>query len=305
MDFVEQIKTAKPELSANSIKTYNVILKKLYRDVFGDTTTPNTDNFQNVARIMAHLKDAAIQTRKTKLSAVMVLAPTPEYREQISADIIESKKQTDRSVMTEKLEASEITPEQMRTVSAALKQDAAALFKKATLTPKNIQDIQNHIIVSLYHGHIAPRRAIDFTEMVLVPTDKATENYLDMKGSKFVFNKYKTSGTYGTQEIAIPAALKKIIKKWIPLIPEGTNHLLFNTNREPLTNVTLNQRLTELFGPGRGVNSIRHLYLTQNHSETIRGEDTLSADMRAMGSSIRQARAYIKINSQQQNLTTI
>ena len=296
MDFVEQIKTAKPELSANSIKTYNVILKKLYRDIFGDTTTPNTDNFQNVARIMAHLKDAAIQTRKTKLSAVMVLAPTPEYRAQISADIIESKKQTDRSVMTEKLEASEITPEQMRTVSAALKQDSAALYKKATLTPKNIQDIQNHIIVSLYHGHIAPRRAIDFTEMVLVPTDKATENYLDMKGSKFVFNKYKTSGTYGTQEIAIPAALKKIIKKWIPLIPEGTNHLLFNTNREPLTNVTLNQRLTELFGPGRGVNSIRHLYLTQNHSETIRGEDTLSADMRAMGSSIRQARAYIKVN---------
>jgi len=296
MDFADEIKTAKPELSANSIKTYNVILKKLYRDIFGNTTTPNTDNFQNVARIMAHLKDAPVQTRKTKLSAVMVLAPTPEYRAQIAADLVESKKQTDRSVMTEKLEASEITPEQMRTVSAALKQDAAALYKKSSLTAKNVQDIQNHVIVNLYHGHIAPRRAIDFTEMVLVPTDKATENYIDMKKSKFVFNKYKTSGTYGTQEITIPAALKKIIKKWIPLIPEGTNHLLFNANREPLTNVTLNQRLTEIFGPGRGVNSIRHLYLTQNHAETIRGEDKLSADMRAMGSNINQARSYIKIN---------
>lgn len=296
MDFADEIKTAKPELSANSIKTYNVILKKLYRDIFGNTTTPNTDNFQNVARIMAHLKDAPVQTRKTKLSAVMVLAPTPEYRAQIAADLVESKKQTDRSVMTEKLEASEITPEQMRTVSAALKQDAAALYKKSSLTAKNVQDIQNHVIVNLYHGHIAPRRAIDFTEMVLVPTDKATENYIDMKKSKFVFNKYKTAGTYGTQEITIPAALKKIIKKWIPLIPEGTNHLLFNANREPLTNVTLNQRLTEIFGPGRGVNSIRHLYLTQNHAETIRGEDKLSADMRAMGSNINQARSYIKIN---------
>jgi len=117
-----------------------------------------------------------------------------------------------------------------------------------------------------------------------------------MKKSKFVFNNYKTSGTYGTQEIAIPAALKKIIKKWLPLIPEGTNHLLFNANREPLTNVTLNQRLTEIFGPKRGVNSIRHLYLTENHAETIRGEDNLSADMRAMGSNINQARSYIKIN---------
>jgi hypothetical protein len=297
MDFADEIKTAKPELSANSIKTYNVILKKLYRDIFGDTTTPNTDNFQNVARIMAHLQDAPVQTRKTKLSAVMVLAPMPEYRAQIAADLVESKKQTDRSVMTEKLEASEITPEQMRTVSAALKQDAAALYKKSSLTAKNVQDIQNYVIVNLYHGHIAPRRAIDFTEMFLVPTDTATENYIDMKKSKFVFNKYKTAGTYGTQEIAIPAALKKIIKKWIPLIPEGTNHLLFNANREPLTNVTLNQRLTEIFGPGRGVNSIRHLYLTQNHAETIRGEDRLATDMRAMGSNINQARSYIKINS--------
>jgi len=72
---------------------------------------------------------------------------------------------------------------------------------------------------------------------------------------------------------------------------------LFNANREPLTNVTLNQRLNEIFGAGRGINSIRHLYLTQNHSETIRGEDKLSADMRAMGSNINQARSYIKINS--------
>jgi hypothetical protein len=135
--------------------------------------------------------------------------------------------------------------------------------------------------------------------MVLKPTDKETENYIDMKKSKFVFNKYKTASAYGTQEVVIPPALKKILKKWIAMIPDDVNYLLYNSKREPLTNVTLNQRLNEIFGPTKGVNSLRHYYLTQNHSDTIRGEDKMAADMIAMGSNINQARSYVKVNQRE------
>jgi len=89
--------------------------------------------------------------------------------------------------------------------------------------------------------------------------------------------------------------LKKIIKRWIKLIPDDVDYLLFNSKREPLTAVTLNQRLNEIFGPTKGVNSLRHYYLTQNHADTIRGEDRLAEDMRLTGSNIANARAYIKI----------
>jgi integrase len=131
--------------------------------------------------------------------------------------------------------------------------------------------------------------------MVLKAEDPDTENYFDLRKSKFVFNKYKTAAAYGTQEVAIPPALKKILQKWIKHIPDGVEYLLFNSKKEPLTAVTLNQRLNEIFGGPKGINSLRHYYLTQNHAETIRGEDRLADDMVQMGSKISQARNYIKV----------
>ena len=296
MDFTEQIKTARPNVSASTIKTYNTLLKTTYKKVFGETKTPDIDNFKNVEAILHHTKNESLQTRKTRLSAIMALAPMPEYREQIYKDALELKKTTNKSEMTEKLEAAEITPEEMKQVVSNLKTNAKALNHKTKLTMANLQEIQNYVIISLYHGHIPPRRAIDFTEMVLKPTDKATENYIDMDELKFVFNKYKTASTYGTQEIDIPPKLEKILKKWIAIIPDDVNHLLFNAKRESLSNVTLNQRFNEMFGGPKGINSLRHYYLTQNHSDTIRGEDKMAADMVAMGSNIAQSRSYIKVN---------
>ena len=296
MDFTDLLKTAKPTASASTIKTYNSVLKTIYEKVFGETKTPDIDNFKNVEAIIRHTKNDLLQTRKTKLSAIMALAPMPEYREQIYKDALEHKAITNKSEMTEKLEAAEITPEEMKQVVSNLKTNAKALNKKSELTMRDIQEIQNYVIVSLYHGHIRPRRAIDFTEMVLKPTDKATENYIDMDELKFVFNKYKTASTYDTQEFDIPPKLEKILKKWIAIIPDDVNHLLFNSKREPLSNVTLNQRLNDIFGPKKGVKSLRHYYLTQNHSDTIRGEDKMAADMVAMGSNIAQSRSYIKVN---------
>jgi hypothetical protein len=299
MDFTDLLIAAKPAAKPNTIKTYNTVLKTIYKKIWGETDTPDIDNFKNLEAVFRHTKDDPLQTRKTKLSAIMALTPMPEYREQIFKDAQQHKKLTEASVMTEKLEAAEIKPDEMASVVTRVKTNADALNKKTELTMRDLQEIQNYIIVSLYHGHIPPRRAIDFTEMVLKAEDPDTENYIDMRKSKFVFNKYKTASAYGTQEVAIPPALKKILKKWIAMIPDDVEYLLFNSKREPLTAVTLNQRMNEIFGPTKGVNSLRHYYLTQNHAETIRGEDKLAAEMTAMGSNIAQARSYIKVNERE------
>ena len=296
MDFTAQLKEAKPNVSASTIKTYNTILKTIYKKVFGTDETPDIEKFKDVEKIFDYIKDAPLQTQKTKLSAIMALAPVAVYRNRIYEIQKELSKETEKSEMTEKLEVAEITPEEMKKVVKSVKKNADAINRKSELTMKDLQDIQNYIIVSLYHGHIPPRRAIDFTEMVLIPIDKASENYINIKKSKFVFNQYKTASVYGTQEVAIPPALKRILKKWIALIPDDVNHLLFNSKREQLSNVSLNQRLNEIFGANKGVNSLRHYYLTQNHSKTVEGTDKLAADMVAMGSNINQAKTYIKVN---------
>jgi len=296
MDFTDQLKEAKPNAKPNTIKTYNTILRTIYKNVFGDTPTPDVNKFKDVKAILEYTKDDLLQTRKTKLSAIVALVKVQEYTDQIFKDAEEHKKQTEKSEMTDKLEDAEITADEMAKVVSRVKMVADALNKKSEFTMKDLQEIQNYIIVSLYHGHITPRRSIDFTEMVLKPTDKKTQNYFNLRNPKFIFNNYKTAGTSGKQEVIIPPALKKILSKWVKLIPDGVNHLLFNSKREPLSNVTLNQRLNEIFGGAKGVNSMRHFYLTQNHSETVKGQDKLAADMVAMGSNIANAKSYIKVN---------
>jgi hypothetical protein len=296
MNFTEQIKQAKPNIAESTVKSYNTVLKTIYKNVFEDTDKPNIENFKNVEKILNYIKDEPIGTRKAKLSAVMALAPLEEYKTQISQLLQKIQSETNKSEMTAKLEESEITPTEMAQVVKTVKQNADAIQKKSELTMRDLQEIQKYVIVSLYHGHIAPRRSIDFTEMVLKPTDKKTQNYIDMKKGKFVFNNYKTAGTYGMQEIEIPPALKKILKKWIILIPDDVNHLLFNNYREPLSNVSLGQRFNEIFGPNKSVNSMRHYFLTQNHSNTVLMNDRLSDDMTAMGSNPRQVKSYVKVN---------
>jgi len=296
MNFTEQLKIAKPNIAESTVKNYNTVLKSIYKNVFGDTDKPDIENFKNVEKILNYIKDSPLSTRKTKLSAVVALAPLEEYKTQIITLIKEIQSETNKSEMTQKLEESEITPTEMKEVVKTVKQNADAIQKKSELTMRDLQEIQKYVIVSLYHGHIAPRRSIDYTEMVLKPTDKKTQNYIDMRKSKFVFNNYKTAGTYGTQEIDIPPALKNILKKWIILIPTEVNHLLFNNYSEPLSNVSLGQRFNEIFGGAKSVNSMRHYFLTQNHSETVRMTDRLSDDMKAMGSNARQVKSYVKVN---------
>lgn len=296
MNFTDELKLAKPTASAGTIKTYNSLLRNLYKKAFGETDSPNIENFKNVEKIMDAISKDLLQTQKTKLSAVMAIAPMPEYASTILRLAKENAEITESSTMTPKLEASEITLDEITTVMERLKKNADVLFKMTNHTTTQIQQIQDYVILSLYHGHISPRRAQDFIQMVLKPTDKTTQNYFDLRKSKFVFNIYKTANVYGTQEVSIPPALKKILTKWIKIIPTGVETLLFNSLNKPLTGTTLNQRLNNIFGGQKSVNSLRHFFLSEHHTETVRQMDDLVINMIEMGSNIRQAKSYIKIN---------
>jgi integrase len=165
-------------------------------------------------------------------------------------------------------------------------------------------DIQNYIILSLYYGHIVPRRSLDYVDMKYQNYDKDKDNYMDLKKERFVFNKFKTAQKMGKelkgeQTLDIPPALKKILTKWIAIIPKEIDHLLFNTNLEPLSNVTLNQRLNALFGKKISVYSLRHFYLTSKYKQLMIANEDMAEDMEQMGSSSAQAKVYVKIHDKE------
>jgi hypothetical protein len=305
MDFSDELKKRKPNMSANSVKTYNSLLRSIYKNVFGNINDVSLKHFSDHKKIMDFLNEKTYGTRKTYLAALVCIAPdVAEYKKQMMEDIKEYNDETSKSELTDKLENSAINQEEIEALADRLKRDAELLFKKKSPRLADLMDIQNYIILSLYYGHIVPRRSTDYVELKYQNYDKEKDNYLDLKKERFVFNKFKTAQKMGKelkgeQTLDIPPALKKILTKWIAIIPKEIDHLLFNTNLEPLSNVTLNQRLNALFGKKISVNSLRHFYLTSKYKQLMIANEDMAEDMEQMGSSSAQAKVYVKIHDKE------
>jgi 23S rRNA pseudoU1915 N3-methylase RlmH len=262
-------------------------------------------NFSDHKQVMEFLDEKSFGTRKTYLAALVCIAPdVAEYKKQMMSDIKEYNEETSKSELTPKLENSAINEEEIDALVDKLKRDADILYKKKSPRLADLMDIQNYIIISLYYGHIPPRRSTDYVAMKYQNYDKEKDNYVDLKKSKLVFNKFKTAQKMGKelkgeQTLDIPPALKKILTKWIAMIPKEIDTLFFNSNLEPLSNVTLNQRLNVLFGGPKGVNSLRHLYLTSKYKQLMIANEDMAEDMEAMGSSKAQASVYVKIHDKE------
>lgn len=305
MNFADDIKKSKPNISAGSLKTYNSLLRSIYKGAFGATDKPDVGNFKKSKEVMDFLESKPFNVRKTYLAALLSIAPDEKvFKETMMNDIKSYSDDIKKEEMTPKLAESAISQTEIDAITADLKQNADVLFKKKAHRVVDLMDIQNYIILSLYNGHVVPRRALDYCAMLYQNYATESDNYIDFKRNKLVFNQYKTAQKMGKelkgrQELDLPLALKKILQKWIALIPKEVDHLLFNTNLEPLTNVSLNQRLNGIFGGKKSVNSLRHFYLTKNYKELMEETQRMSADMQAMGSSIDQAKNYVKINDKE------
>ncbi len=305
MDFKDEITKAKPNISAGSLKTYNSLLRTIYKAVFKTTDKPDVKAFsENSKEILKFLEAKPFNVRKTYLAALVSVAPLEAYKTMMLSDIRDYQHEQSKSELTTKLENSSISKEEIDEIAEKLRHNAEVLYKKKAHRVNDMMDIQNYIIISLYYGHIVPRRALDYVELLYQNYNADTDNYIDFKKNRFVFNRFKTATKMGKelkgqQMLDIPPALMKILKKWIAVIPKEVDNMLFNSNLEPLSNVTLNQRLNALFGKKAAVNSLRHFYLTTKYSDLMRETEAMSNDMESMGSSIAQAKGYVRIHDKQ------
>jgi len=290
-DLKEYIKEKRPSLSASSITTYNSILRSLYKKVFGDGEIDKS-KFEETEPILAHLKDLPPNKRKTILSALVIITDDKKYRELMLDDIKDYNHEISKQEKTETQRENWIGMEQVKTLWDALKRNADLIYKKASLTPNDLQTLQSFVILSLAGGiFVPPRRSKDLVDWKIRDIDRSKDNYLDK--NVIHYNSYKTAKTYGEQTITIPTPLKTILTKWIRVNP--TDWLLFDTNQNKLTSVKLNQRLNKLFdGKKISVNSMRHSYLTDKYADTIKRNEEMAEDFAEMGSSKNMATTYIK-----------
>lgn len=297
MDFSDVLKQRREHLSAGSLKTYNSLLKSIYKSCWGSTKEPDVKNFEKTKDVMKFLENKSASSRKTYLASLVCMCPNvEEYKTVMNKDMMDYKNEMDKQEMNEKQMQSNISSDEIRAIYDDLARTANFLYKKSKLSSNDLQQIQDFVIVSVLGGvHIVPRRSLDYVEMKVKDINKDEDNYIE-KG-KFIFHKFKTAKFHeGGQSLDIPPALKTILLKWIKVIPADVNHLFFNSNYQPLSNVTLNQRLNRIFKGPISINQMRHTYLTEKYGAMMKQQNQMAEEMNEMGSSIKQAKVYVKLD---------
>jgi integrase len=299
MEIENLIIERRPKLSKSSVKTYKSILSNLYKNVFetdnnASESQIDVKKFEEVDKIIKYLKQMLEPNqRKTVLSALFVITDDKKYRDLMIDDIDKYNEEENKQEIKDDKKDSWTNTDDISKLYSELEQNALFLMKKKkNLTTLDLQHIQNFIILCLLGGvYIPPRRSKDYTEFKIKNIDKEKDNFRNK--NEFVFNTYKTAKFYGQQKIPIPQTLGKILNKWYKINP--TEYLLFDSSLGKLTNVKLNQRLNKIFGNKKiGVNSLRHSYLSDKYQDTIKRNEDLEDDMKAMGSSKLQEKVYIK-----------
>ena len=288
MELFDLVQAKRPNLNVKSIKTYSSVLNTIRKDLNID----KVKDFNNDKKILKYLEDMPVNKRKTRLSALLVLTDNENYKKQMLQDINKFNANVKEQKKSDIEKENWMSKEEINKIYEKTKKKANELYKKKDLKISELQTIQDFILLSLFVLNI-PRRSLDYTEMKISDIDPKKDNYI--KGDKMVFNIYKTSKNKGTDIIEIPKKLKAILNKWIKINP--TDYLLFDSKYQKLSSIKINQRFNKIMNkPGFSVNMFRHIYLTDKYKDTMKEMKQMEQDMKDMGSSMKQATTYVKID---------
>ena len=176
--------------------------------------------------------------------------------------------------------------------------------KKKELNKKEYKLLFKFIILSLFLSdprNNPPRRAGDYANMMIVkenPNNKDFNYIIKNKkivnpDNKFIFNKYKTAKTYGTQICQIGRILNNDLNLWFKF-NKSNKFLLHNTNDpdKPLGTNNLTKILTSIFVSKYkkkiSVNMIRSITLTEIYKDmpNLKSLDEIASKM---GHSVNEA----------------
>lgn len=291
MDLITILKKKRPHLSESSLKTYKSILTNIYRKCNPNDDSIDLKKYDDTKCIMEHLKDVPFNKRKTTLAALVVLTENPEYNKLMLNDI----KEYNNEKISQKADgkfADMLKIEDVEVILKRLEGNAKMLYKDDRKTMADLQKIQNFVLLALTGGiYQAPRRSLDWI-IKFRNFNKETDNCVDLKQKKFIFNVFKTKHSKGTQIIDISKPLLTIIKKWISVIPEGVDYLLFDNKKNSLKPSQITHRLNAIFGKQISTSMLRHIYLNSKFANVNLKELTETAA--EMGNSPMQALEYVK-----------
>lgn len=296
---VDVLKANRPKLSESTLKTYQSILNSLYRKMHKQAHGTENTIYQyftdNAEQVLEYLKDTPPNNRKTVLAALVVLCIGQDcmdkYRDQMLKDAEVANKEQRFQRKTETQKENWISQQEVLRIYKSLERKVAPLFKLSQPSKKELDLMQDYVILSLY-VLIPPRRLMDYTKFKVRSVDNETDNYMEKR--QFVFNQYKTAKKYNRQEVAIPQKLRNIVNKWSEL--NNSDYLLVDDNGKPFSAPKLTLRLNRIFGGRKiSVNQLRHTYITDTVMQNVPALTKLDKVAKDMGHSVEEALLYKKV----------
>jgi hypothetical protein len=204
-----------------------------------------------------------------------------------------------QTVKTEKEEKNWISDDEIKKVMSDCIDKVRALKSKKKVSREEYEDLLRCVTVGLFVLQV-PRRNLDYLKMIVVkkyePQMSDDYNYLDLKNNKFIFNNYKTKGTYQQQTTGVEPDMRVILDIYLKFHPNKKEHsfpLLVDADGDALTSMNAITRLLyKIFNKKIGSSMLRKIYLTHKYADTI---EDLKKDTAMMGTSVSTAKNnYIK-----------
>jgi site-specific recombinase XerD len=280
----DELKKFKPEATNSTIKAYIKNLVSLSKKMNREKDLQTLTFLQKVEDVNDVLKHLAKSTRRNYLNAVIVALKAKDAEEDLISAYQkirnnyndELREEWNSNIKSEKQKKNWFKISDMDKVIKLLKDRVANNSKKkGNITMKDILEMQEWVIVSLYRKF--PLRN-DFHNMVVLKKkswkkhpNKETKNFLVLDGRdmEFILNDYKTKKTFGQQTIKVPKDLKRVLRIWLQVNP--TKYFLINNKKQPLTSNGITKLLTRIFERylGKKISStmIRHVYLSEKYGK--------------------------------------
>jgi integrase len=286
----------KENVSVNSYNQYARIYKLLGLKTGAE--------LEDVALISAKIEDKSANTRKNYLASIVKLLrmmPDNEtnkklidtYSKLMNVEI-ENTKPT--NTYNEKQKANLMTMAEINQIRDSM----LTGIKPADLTKRiNYDTLLDHMILSLYT--LQPPRRNEFYDMLLAKSPAEVDNTQNWilwtpKKKEFIFQRYKTAKTYGTERFPISKELDPVIKNYLKYrdsiaLPDNKAFLVKYGNQNFENSNDITRRLNRMLGKNVGASMLRHIYLSEKYGATIK---MMEKDAKALGHSVEQQKDYIK-----------
>ncbi len=299
----EDIQKARPNVKENTIKQYEVNLKKLQKLYDSD----NYDFLSKPDDVMDKIKDLHYLSQRNILNAIVVFLMALNHDEKYDELLITygdlrdelNDKYSDEQksgIISDKQSKNFTTSEEIFKMINQMAEDLKPIKKKSKdeITKKEMQLLQAYVLFNIYsrmpmRNDVAGMTAINQAAYKkLSEEDKKENNYLVVpsKGNiYFVLNQYKTAKKYKELDLPIEDKdLRKILRYYLKMNGMG---ILFKTSTgKPLTRTELSKVLLKYskkyMNKSISTTLLRKIYLSSKYGDM---KKELEKDNKVMGHS--------------------